>query len=228
MRRNDPAHVRSQECPGIVPVDPELKATKAEQERAARNAIAQGISLARLEAQEIDREHGRDIFQEDVAPDGQIASISAQGILPCTKKQFDSIASWGMKADFPIAVRPANSQASSSNSGATGGSETGDDSSGKSPEAKKAAEEARARRRPAPPEPPIYIEGDDAIMLIDASNGIIETRDGKALITDKSDTIFNALKGRDFPIPIHYRCDQAGNCTIAGVGTGVHHERLRR
>ena len=210
-------------APGMTVADPGPMATKAEQAIAARNQIAQGLNLARLEGQELDREHAKNIFQNDVAPNGQVASISAVGVLPCTKKQFDSIASWGLTADFPIVVQPVKSANSSGSADANGG-----DSSADKTEAKKALEAAKARRRPAPPEPPIYIEGDDAIMFVDSSNGIIETREGKTLMLDKSDPILNALKGQDFPIPIHYRCDQTGNCTLAGVNTGVHRARLKR
>ena len=211
-------------APSMAVADPGPKATKAEQANAARNQIAQGINLARLEGQELDREHGKTLFQEDVAPDGQVTSISAQGVLPCTKKQFDSTASWGLTTDFPIVVQPVKS----ANADGQGGDSNGDDAAAKKAEAKKALEAGKGKRRPAPPEPPIYIEGDDAIMFVDAPNGIIETREGKTLTLDKADPMLNALKGQDFPIPIHYRCDQTGNCTVAGVNTGVHHARLKR
>ena len=79
-------------APGIAVAEPGPKATKAEQAIATRNQIEQGINLARLEGQELDRENGKNLFQDDVAPNGQVTSISAQGTLPCTKKQFDNIA----------------------------------------------------------------------------------------------------------------------------------------
>lgn len=216
-------------APGSTSDEPGPKATKAEKERAARNAIAEALNLARLEGEELNREHGKTIFQEDVASNGQIASISSQGILPCTKKQFDSIASWGMTADFPIVVRPAKSQDSSPDSGANGDSSTSDETSRKSLEAKKLADAAKAKRRPLPPAPPIYLEGDDAIVYVDSVNGIVETSAGKALVLDKTDPVVNVLKGRDFPISIHYRCDQLGACTFAMIGmSGDHRARLKR
>jgi hypothetical protein len=211
-------------APSMAVAEPGPKATKAEEAIATRNQIEQGINLARLEGQELDREHGKNLFQDDVAPNGQVTSISAQGTLPCTKKQFDNIASWGLMTDFPIVVQPVKSLSADGQ----GESSTGDGSAANKTEAKKALEAGKGKRRPAPPEPPIYIEGDDEIMLLDASNGIIETRQGKTLTLDKADPILNALKGQDFPIPIHYRCDQTGNCTLAGVSTGVHRARLKR
>jgi hypothetical protein len=215
-------------APGMVVGEPGPTATKAEQAIATRNQIAQGINLARLEGQELDREHDKTLFQDDVSPVGQVTSISAQGILPCTKQQFDNVASWGLTTNFPNVVQPVTSANSGLNPKAAGEPSGGDETSEKKPEARKATEDGRVKRRPALPEPPIYIEGDDAIMLVDPSNGVIETREGKTLMLDKSDPILNALKGQDFPIPIHYRCDQTGNCTVAGVNTGVHRARLKQ
>jgi hypothetical protein len=207
--------------------EPDPKASKTVKEIAARKQIAHGIDLARLEGQELDREHGKDVFQNNIGPDGQVASISAQGILPCTRKQFENIASWGFTSNFPMVAPPAGLQNPATDSDAKGAASTGAASEKRS-DADKVPAAGKEKRRPAPPLPPIYIEGDDAIMGIDAANGMIETRDGKALVVEKTDMIVSTLKGRDFPVPIHYRCDQMGNCSFAGVGTGVHHARLKR
>ncbi len=213
-------------APTSLVTDPGPKATKAQKELAARNEIEQGLNLARLEGQELDREHGRDVFQADVGPDGKIASISNQGTLPCTRKQFDNIASWSFTTDFPILVKPAEDQGSLPDANAE--PSTPQESSAKNPDADKASSTAKTRRKPLAAGSRISVEGDDAIVWFDASNGIIETSAGKVLLLDKTDTIGNSIKGRDFPIQIHYRCDQTGACTFAGVGTGVHHARARK
>ena len=83
--------------PAGATIEPGPKAGMAERDRALRSQIAQGLILSKLENQELDREHGKDIFQNDAGPDGQVASISAQGTLPCTKKQFDNIVSWSFE-----------------------------------------------------------------------------------------------------------------------------------
>lgn len=210
-------------APGMVVPDPGPKATKAQLALAQRNQIAQGLALAKLEGQELEREHGKNLFQTDMGKNGQIASISAQGIMPCTKKQYDSFASWGFTSNFPVVAPPVQATPADAETHDAQASEK----AAKDTEAEKAAS-AKAKRKPALVEPPIYIEGDDAIAWIDAPNGVMETRGGKVLLADKTDAIATTLKGRDFPIPIHYRCDQEGNCTFGGVGTGVHHARLRR
>lgn len=211
--------------PGITVPEPGPKATKAEKALATRNQIAQGLRLAKLEGQELDREHGKDVFRNNAGKDGQLESIGAEGVLPCTRQQFEKVASWGFTSNFPVVTPPAESAPASPFAQDIAEAEA---RSAKEAAAEKAAAKARAKRRPALPAPPIYIEGDDAIMRIDEANRVLETRNGKALHVDKSDSIVEMLKERDFPIPIHYRCDQEGNCTFGVVGTGVHHARLRR
>ena len=44
------------------------KSAKAAQELAAKNEIAREVNLARLEGKELDRERGKSLFQNNVAP----------------------------------------------------------------------------------------------------------------------------------------------------------------
>lgn len=194
-----------------------VEKTGAEKAQAERNEIAQSLNLVRLEGQEFDREHGKTLFKNDTGQNGHIASIGAQGVLPCTRQQYERVASWGFTSNFPLVGSPTQNGAAGVDEASAGllkGTET--------------TAKGRTKRKAAPPAPPIYVEGDDAIMSIDAASGAMETRGGKVLLADKTDGIATTLKGRDFPIPIHYRCDQEGSCTFGGVGTGVHRARLRR
>ena len=209
-------------------IEPGPKAGKAERDLAIRNQIAQGIVLAKLENQELDREHGKDMFQSDAGPDGQVASIRAQGMLPCTKKQFDTVVSWSFTSNFPIVAPPAANESSSPGSSADEETPPSGGASKSGAEAAKSPAEERAKRRPTLPQAPVSIEGDDQIVWYDPAMGIVETSAGKALMIDKNDAVANALKERDFPITIHYRCDETGACTFAGVGAGIEHARLRR
>ncbi|HUV68738.1 MAG TPA: hypothetical protein VMW15_03695 [Terracidiphilus sp.] len=186
-----------------------------------QNQINQTTSLAKLQLREIDREHGNDLFQNDLGTDGNIASISAQGILPCTKQQFDDAATWGFNSNFPVVAQPESTDSNGDQSGDQG-------STGKNSGNLRASEAASGRRRSRPEVSPISIEGDDQIIWFDASTGVIATRAGKALVIDKTDSVANALKNRDFPVAIHYRCDETGACTFAGVGNVVERARLRR
>ncbi len=211
----------------IVPTEPEPKNKRAAEDLATRNQIAQSLNLARLEGQELDREHGKDVFQNNIGTDGKVASIIAQGVLPCSKKQFDGTASWGFTTDFPIVAPPVRA-ASSSLAGISNGDQAATGADNKSPDVSKLSAEKRARKEPLPLAPRIDIEGDDAIVWYDAAAGVVETSAGKALLVDRTNAGINSLKGREFPVDIHYRCDQTGNCTFAGIGLGVQHARLRR
>lgn len=208
----------------IAAPNPAPRSGKAAEESAARNEIAKGIDLARLESQELDREHGKTLFQNDAGPDGQVASISAQGVLPCQKKDIDRFASWGFVSDFPAVAKPANQASTEDANAATTETEAVTEKS-----TAPASAAARARKKTVPQTvPPIYVEGDDQIVFVDAAGNVVETTGGKALILEKGDNLVAALKGRDLPVGIHYRCNEAAGCTFSAAGLGIHHARLRR
>jgi hypothetical protein len=82
--------------------------------------------------------------------------------------------------------------------------------------------------KPAPKPSPFYIEGDDEWVGYDASGGMIETISGRRFLIDKTSGDSSALKGMDLPVAVHYRCDQAANCTVTRPGGAVLHTRLKR
>ena len=71
-------------------------------------AAAEG-ALDQLEAQEMAREHGRDIFENEIGDDGQIEAIDAQGAMPCSMQAYNSATSWSFSADFPSVAEQAES-----------------------------------------------------------------------------------------------------------------------
>jgi hypothetical protein len=171
-----------------------------------------------LEAQEPERELGKDIFLNQIGRDGQIDSISAQGDIPCSGKAYESTSYWSFSPGFPslaeqgeLLKRQADIRAN---------------------EASAASEKLVARRRmaakAAPKPSPFYIEGDDSIAGYDASAGIIETFTARRFLVDKAGAAANALKGLDFPIDVHYRCDQSATCTITRAGGGMLHAKLKK
>jgi hypothetical protein len=60
-----------------------------------------GDEYSRLAARELERERTHDVFQNDLSRDGKIESISAQGTIPCPKKQYDTVAFWSFASEFP-------------------------------------------------------------------------------------------------------------------------------
>jgi hypothetical protein len=185
---------------------------------AAPDPQLQASQAALADAQEGVREQGKDIFQNQFGPDGKVVSISAQGELPCSASAYESAITWNFSPDFPsVSEQDAlihhlveKSTHESANSPAA------------------IAARKRAARTAANPPPKFYIEGEDAIVDYDTAGGIISTRGGKTFTIDKAGAEAASLRGRDFPLHVHYRCDQFGSCTLYSAGAGVQHTRLRK
>jgi hypothetical protein len=204
--------------------DPGPRGRKIAAGSVEREQVAQALNNARLEAQEIDREHGKDLFQENAGPDEQIASLSAQGTLPCSKKQYLSTVSWALTSNFPIVVALDLHAPGSGQGGdlaASGGTFDKNPDAPNSPAAK-------MKPKPALPVSHFSIEEDDSIVGYQPSSGVLETRGGKAFQMEKKDMVTSALKGVDLPLTIHYRCDQFGACALAGVCLGIQRAWLER
>jgi hypothetical protein len=191
---------------------------KAEAENASDKPAAEGDNTAQADGAEAAREKSKDLFDLQAGPDGQIASINAQGDLPCSKSAYENAVSWSFVPDFPsvaeqkdLLQRLKERQEYTENL----------DRRAASPAKKKA-------RNPAPNTVVFFIEGDDSIVDYDAASGIIVTRGRKTFAVDRSGAEAGVLKGSDFPMRIHYRCDQTDNCVLISQGAGVLHTRLRR
>lgn len=184
--------------------------------------VAQALNNARLESQEIAREHGKDIFENVNGPDGQVASIAAQGTMPCTKKQYDGAASWALLSNFPmLGASGANTPGTDSNKAAA--------NEAQARSARNDEQSSSARKRKSVPQVSFFsIEEDDEIVGFRPAAGTIETLAGKTFRVESKDATMSALKGMDLPVRIHYRCDQFGTCTLAGVGSLVQHAWMVR
>ena len=171
----------------------------------SRAAVARAVNLARLESLELQREHDKDVFQSVAGSDGQVSSLTSQGTLPCTKKQFDGTASWTFVPDFPM-VAPPPTPANGGPDAATN-QDQAIENAAKALEAKKALARKKAKREFAPVSP-YSVEGIDTIIWYDAASGIAETSAGKAFRIDTSSPAASTLKGRDFPIVDPLRVDE--------------------
>jgi hypothetical protein len=78
------------------------------------NLSKTGDEYARLAARELERERTHDVFQNDLDRDGKIGTISAQGTIPCPKKQYDSVAFWSLASEFPDLRAASNASKASS------------------------------------------------------------------------------------------------------------------
>jgi len=130
--------------------------------------IAQALDIAQAETQELDRERGQDIFQNDAGKDGITDSITAQGDIPCSRQSFDRAASWSFSPNFPtvdeqaaLVKRQADMQTVASGSPAGGSAH------------ETASALRKKAKKTAPPALAFAIEGDDELVGFDASRGVI-------------------------------------------------------
>jgi hypothetical protein len=70
------------------------------------------------------------------------------------------------------------------------------------------------------------MEGDATVADFNATTGMIETDEGKTFMLDKAETLIVAEPLGDYHRNVHYRCDQAGNCTLRGAGVVVSNAKL--
>ncbi len=167
-------------------------------------------------ADELEREHGQEMFQNVIGQDGQIAAISSQGAMPCSKTAWINAVSWSFISNFPILDEQntlENDRADSLASAANLSSRM---------DAQK-----RKKTRPAQNLASYSIEGDDAIVEYDVTRGIIETSGGKTFFTYKRGEDVDS-RWHDYPVSIHYRCDRTSTCTLMHAGAGALRARMSR
>jgi hypothetical protein len=160
-------------------------------------------------AQEKQREQGKDLFQSQNGSDGLPASIAAQGQFPCAEADYRKVVAWGFTPDFPSLLEQNDLV--------------------KQVDKAKEPEPVHKRQAARTPEKGLvfYIEGDDAIAGYDPATGTFETTASATFVVDK-DSAQVVLAGQQFPIRIHYRCDQSANCTVTRSGVAPIRARLRR
>jgi hypothetical protein len=168
---------------------------------------------AQLKDQELKGEQGKDIFQNQVGAKGQVVALNAQGEIPCSAKAYENTAQWSFTSNFPSLAeqdealkRPQEMRA-------------------------KAAQRAAANRAAAKAAErllPFSIEGDDAIVEFDVSRGVIETSGRKTFFVDKTSMGRADPVWQEYPVNIHFRCDQSTNCTLMHAGAGALRVRLKR
>ena len=204
-------------APALAASNSEPQAGTADAANAAGNPPAHAAEEL-LAAQEAERELGKEVFKDDIGPDGQIVAIDAQGEIPCSEKAYASTSSWSFAPDFPSLAEQDELVKRQSEPQASVGQ----------PPASTPAARRKAPRISAPPLLSFTIEGDDAIVEFDVSRGIIETRAGKTFLFNKGGGEIANPKWQDYPVNIHYICDQASACTITHSGAGALRVRLSR
>ena len=167
-------------------------------------------------AGEAQREHGNNLFQNVYGPTGQIAAITSEGTMPCSKSDWARAVSWSFISNFPT----LDEQKALEN----GKKESIADA------ARLAAVEAarkRERLKASQNLSAFSIEADDAIVDYDAARGIIETKYGKTFFVRKSVDVVDP-RWQDYPVNIHYKCDRSLVCTLMHAGAGALRAQMSR
>jgi hypothetical protein len=183
-----------------------------------RNAIDLDASaLSAQNAQEAAREQGKDVFQNQVGANGAVASINAQGDVPCSAKAYEKVANWSFSPNFPSLAEQAEGLKRQQESEANAG--------------RSALGASSARRNAAPKSTvkllPFSVEGDDAIVDFDAAQGVIETRGRKTFFVAKMGGAASNSRWQDYPVNIHYRCDRSSSCILMSPGLGDLHAKMK-
>lgn len=177
---------------------------------------ASAIDFARLDAEEAARLNGKDLFRNQSGADGQIASIEAQGVIPCSKGAYEKATAWSFVTNFPSIAEQ---------NGLLNLQQKLQAPAPPPPLAKAPA----ARKKIAPAKPlPYTVEGDDTIIDFDPTQGWILTRGRKTFYLDKAAAAAVNPAWQDFPVSIHYKCDQSSACTLTHAGLGGLRVRMRR
>lgn len=205
------------DAPAPAASNPDPDAGKAVAVDGAGDRPAKGLEDL-LAAQEAERELGKEVFQNEIGPDGQPAAIYAQGEIPCSQKAFASTASWSFTPDFPSLAEQNEALKPKEEAAASGGR----------PSPSAPAARRKVASVPAPKLLPFSIEGDDEIVDFDAFRGIIQTRNGKTFFFDRTNGDISDTRWMDYPVGIHYKCDQTSTCTLTHAGIGALRARLKR
>ncbi len=196
-------------------------------------------------------------FQNVLGKDGKVGSIAAQGIMPCTKQAFDSVAAWSFAAQFPdlreqaaLMQRRAAERVVAKSSAPQAhplmkapehhpltASLQSPTPSGPKSVTPPSAPAVAPVTQPVPPQlaetasaPQPFqfaVEGDDEIVDVDASQRSIQTTAGKVFLVREQLAAADGDGVLDELANIHYRCDQSASCTLSLSDATVLHATLR-
>jgi len=218
------------QAPFLRASDRQPQAGKTGAGNLSTDQTSHAMDVARSEALELEREHGKDIFQNGTGQDGQIESISSHGEIPCSMQAYERTASWSFSPDFPTLDEQADLLKRQADVHADANPSPTDLSAATTASgASKASAPRKRAKYKAPEEPATFaIEGDDELVGYDPSRGIIETRARKTFFIDKTSGEDIAARWQDIPANIHYKCDLTAACTLTRKGAVVLHARLKR
>ncbi len=174
--------------------------------KAAAKAAAEQAELQLQLAQELQREQGKDIFQNQLNADGGIEAINAQGDLPCSAKDYKHIDYWDFATDFPTLEEQ---DALIRNKKEMQDQQT---------RASWLAAKQKAAKKFVSA---FYVQGDEHVSGYDSSRSLLVVGPGRSFFIDrKIDQPVAAGWAADSSL-IHYKCDQRASCVLTHSGTST-------
>ena len=147
-----------------------------------------------------------DTVQNIAGADGQIAEVTVTGGLPCSLKQYQSLATWEFLTNFPTLDEQddwlkhqklndvANGRKSSSAVGGLGFS-------------------PRIQHLPA------AIDDDDVIVGDNPVRGTVDTQGGHVFLIGVAGLRNRTAEWQVFPAAVHFRCEKNGTCILTRVNS---------
>ena len=206
----DPQNARVQvPLPSIV--GPNGKKLSIAERNAAYQAARQS-AITQMQAAEVLREQGKDVFQSPIGPDGLVTAVNVQGSLPCSPDQYQKASYWDMNTNFPTLDEQAALL---------------DPKAAAALLARQSEPESRRPKRVSrQPQTGFVFQGDDRVTEYDAARGQLLTQ-GRTFHIDRLVGQATAMAWASNNTLVHYRCDQQANCALtAPGGAAVLHARL--
>lgn len=181
-------------------------------ERNAAMAAARQTQISQMQAEEAAREKGKDLFQNQVANDGEVSEVNVQGTLPCSPDQYRRVDYWDFNTNFPTLDQQAFFL---------------DPKAARLAKGEFAPPDHPGKRSLSKlPQQGFSIQGDDRVTGYDTASGTLMA-EGRTFHIDKRYGQTTALAWASGYALIHYRCDQQANCALSAAGeAAVLHARL--
>ncbi len=208
-----PFHFDAQNAQVQVPM-PTVGANGKKLSASERNATYQAAkqsAIAQMQAAAAVREQGKDVFQNQIGPDGLVSAVNVQGSLPCSPDQYQKASYWDMNTNFPTLDEQAALL----------------DPKAAALKAKGSEPAAHAAKRTSnKPQTGFVFQGDERVTEYDAASGQLWTQ-GRTFRIDRMVGQATAMAWANSNTLIHYRCDQQANCALtAPGGSAVLHARV--
>jgi hypothetical protein len=196
---------------GVQVEVPQVGANGKKLSLAERNAALQSArqsQITQMQAAEVVRERGKDIFQSQITNDGQVSAVNVQGALPCSPDQYRRVDYWDLNTNFPT----LDEQAALLDP--------------KAHDKEFAPPAHPGKRTLAKLQDGFVIQGDDRVTGYDLARGVLSAEQ-KTFTIDKRFGQAAATAWANNYTLIHYRCDQQANCSLTAAGdAAVLHARL--